>query len=95
MKSKNNSIFAFFFNGGGIGGNYSGRNLNHCKRRMGLPCKADRVYNSTRRVEMDTIFSSIQKEFTLVDVPEHFVSQVLAKKDSYQIHHEPVKIQID
>jgi ATP-dependent RNA helicase DeaD len=38
---------------------------------------------------------SIQKEFTLVDVPEHFVPQVLAKKDSYQIHQQPVKIKID
>lgn len=38
---------------------------------------------------------SIQKEFTLVDVPEHFVPQVLAKKDNYQIHQQPVTIRID
>lgn len=38
---------------------------------------------------------SIQKEFTLVDVPEHFVSKVMAKNGGYQIHQQPVKISID
>ena len=37
---------------------------------------------------------SIQKEFTLVDVPEQYASQVLAQKEGYQIHHQPTKISI-
>ena len=35
----------------------------------------------------------IEQSQTMVDVPEKFVSQVLGKSDSYQIHKQPVNIQ--
>ena len=38
---------------------------------------------------------SIQKEYTLVDIPEKFVSQVMAQKGSYQIHKQPIRISLD
>jgi ATP-dependent RNA helicase DeaD len=36
----------------------------------------------------------IQPEATYVDVPEKFVGQVLEKKERYQIHRRPVKVEI-
>lgn len=38
---------------------------------------------------------SIQKEFTLVDVPVQYVSQVMAQKGNYQIHKQPIGISVD
>jgi ATP-dependent RNA helicase DeaD len=37
---------------------------------------------------------SIEKEHTLVDIPEKFVSQVLNNTGKYEIHKQPVKIEI-
>lgn len=38
---------------------------------------------------------SIQKEFTLVDVPEQYVSKVMAQQGNYQIHKQPIRISQD
>ncbi len=38
---------------------------------------------------------SIQKEITMVDVPEHYIPKVMANKGSYQIHQQPVRITIE
>jgi ATP-dependent RNA helicase DeaD len=35
----------------------------------------------------------IQPDYTWVDVPEHFVGQVLAKSGSYQIHRQTVEVE--
>ncbi|MCB2178460.1 DEAD/DEAH box helicase [bacterium] len=37
---------------------------------------------------------SIQKDFTLVDIPEEHVAKVLAQKGNYEIRHQPVKISL-
>ena len=36
---------------------------------------------------------SIEKEQTLVDIPEQFVPQVLENTSKYTIHKEPVKVE--
>jgi len=38
---------------------------------------------------------TIRDRFTLVDVPEEFVAQVLGAKRDYTIHNQPVKIRLD
>jgi ATP-dependent RNA helicase DeaD len=38
---------------------------------------------------------SIQQEITLVDVPEQYIPQVMAREGSYQIHQQPISISIE